>query len=48
MIIEEEKRDETDYFKGKHCRVDLEPTPIAIQTWNEASGAIVGLFHITC
>jgi hypothetical protein len=37
-----------DYFKRKHCRVDLEPTPSAIQTWNEASGVIVGLFHVTC
>src|SRR5713226_7609457 len=37
-----------DYFKRKQCRVDLEPTPTAIQTWNEARGAIVGLFHITC
>lgn len=36
------------YFKHKHCRVDLEPTPTAIQTWNEAKGAIVGLFHVTC
>ena len=38
----------SDYFKRKHCRVDLEPTPVAIQTWNEARGAIVGLFHVTC
>src|SRR5947208_8592640 len=25
-----------DYFKCKHCRVDMEPTPTAIQTWNKA------------
>jgi hypothetical protein len=37
-----------DYFKRKHCRVDLEPTPAAIRTWNEARGAILGLFHVTC
>ncbi len=37
-----------DYFKRKHCPVDLEPTPTAIQTWNEAKGDIVGLFHVTC
>src|SRR5713101_108575 len=37
-----------DYFKRKHCRVDLEPTPTAILTWTEARGAIVGLFHVTC
>lgn len=37
-----------DYFKRKHCRVDLAPTPTAIQTWNEADGAVLGLFHVTC
>jgi hypothetical protein len=37
-----------DYFERKHCRVDLEPTLAAIQTWNEARGAIAGLFHVTC
>lgn len=37
-----------DYFKRKHCPVNLEPTPTAIQLWNEARGAIVGLFHVTC
>lgn len=37
-----------DYFKRRHCRVDLEPTTTAIWTWNEAGGATVGLFHITC
>ena len=37
-----------DYFKRKNCRVDLEPTPGAIQAWNEAGGAVVGLFHVTC
>lgn len=40
--------DAADYFKRKHCRVDLEPTPTAIQTWNEARGAVAGLFHVTC
>lgn len=37
-----------DYFKRKGCQVDLEPTPRAIQTWNEARGAVLGLFHVTC
>jgi hypothetical protein len=37
-----------DYFKRKHCHVDLEPTPTAIRTWNEAGGATAGLFHVTC
>ena len=30
----------SDYFKRKHCQVDLEPTPAAIQTWNEARSAM--------
>ena len=37
-----------DYFKSKHCQVSLEPTPIAIQTWNKISGEVEGLFHVTC
>jgi hypothetical protein len=36
------------YFERKSCRVDLLPTPEAIQLWNEATGAVLGLFHITC
>ena len=38
----------TDYFTRKHCQVDLLPTPQAIQTWNEADGSVLGLFHVTC
>ena len=37
-----------DYFKRKQCQVDLLPTPQAIQAWNEADGAVIGLFHVTC
>jgi hypothetical protein len=37
-----------EYFKRKHCDVDLLPTPAAIQTWNEAEGAVISLFHVTC
>ena len=36
------------YFKRKHCRVDLAPTPTAILAWNEARDAVLGLFHVTC
>lgn len=38
----------TDYFRRKHCHVDLLPTPQAIQIWNEADGSVLGLFHVTC
>ncbi len=37
-----------DYLQRKHCQVKLLPTPKAIMAWNKASGAVVGLFHVTC
>jgi len=36
------------YFKQKVCRVELLPTPKAIEGWNKAEGAVIGLFHVTC
>ena len=36
------------YFARKDCRVVLLPTPDAIRAWNEAHGAVIGLFHVTC
>ena len=36
------------YFQLKTCRVDLLPTKKAIKAWNEAQGAVLGLFHVTC
>ncbi len=36
------------YFKKKDCQVELQPTPQAIETWNKAEGASIGLFHVTC
>jgi len=36
------------YFEGKGCRVELLPTRKAIRAWNEAEGAVIGLFHVTC
>ena len=37
-----------DYFKQKDCQVELLPTPDAIQAWNKAEGAVIGMFHVTC
>ncbi len=37
-----------DYFKRKKCQVELLPTPEAIREWNEAKGAVISLFHVTC
>jgi hypothetical protein len=36
------------YFKQRGCHVDLLPMKTAIQAWNEAEGAVIGLFHVTC
>ncbi len=36
------------YFKDHGCQVDVLPTGQAIHTWNEADGAVIGLFHVTC
>lgn len=37
-----------DYLAGEGCRVDLYLIPEAIDCWNAAEGAVLGLFHITC
>lgn len=36
------------YFQKKRCRVELLPTRQAIDVWNQAEGAVIGLFHVTC
>ena len=36
------------YFDKKGCRVDLRPMKEAMEVWNEAEGAVIGLFHVTC
>ena len=41
-------KEASEYFKNKKVRVDLSPTPEAIQQWNKAEGSIIGLFHVTC
>ena len=37
-----------DYFRRKGCSVELQPTPTATRSWNHATGAVIGLFHVTC
>jgi hypothetical protein len=37
-----------EYFKRKGCEVEVAPTPAAITAWNQARGAVIGLFHVTC
>ncbi len=36
------------FFHQKGCQVQLAPTGKAVRAWNEAEGAVIGLFHITC
>jgi hypothetical protein len=38
----------TAYFGRNDCQVELLPTPEAIQAWNAAAGAVIGLLHVTC
>lgn len=36
------------YFERKACCVEVLPTPKALKAWNDAEGAVIGLFHVTC
>ena len=36
------------YFEKKSCKVLLQPTPKAIQSFNRSQGKKIGLFHVTC
>ena len=36
------------YFQKNDCRVQLLSTKEAIDAWNKAEGAVIGLFHVTC
>ena len=37
-----------EYLARNKCQVELLPTREAIRAWNEAEGAVIGLFHVTC
>jgi len=37
-----------EYLARKGCDVVLLPTPEVIAAWNEATGRVIGLFHVTC
>jgi hypothetical protein len=38
----------SDYFDKKGCKVIVEPTPEAIQSFNRSRAKKVGLMHVTC
>jgi hypothetical protein len=37
-----------NFFARQNCTVQLYPTPVAINVWNDNSGDAIGLFHVTC
>jgi hypothetical protein len=37
-----------DFFQEHGCSVDLLPTPDAVAAWNDAEGAVIAMFHVTC
>ena len=37
-----------NFFKGKGCKVTLEATPSALDTYNRSRASKVGMFHVTC
>jgi hypothetical protein len=37
-----------EYLRERGCEVDLLPMKEALRAWNEAEGAVIGLFHVTC
>ena len=41
-------KEAADFFEEQGCQVDLLPTKEAIEAWNEATGQVIGLFHVTC
>ena len=36
------------FFDEMGCQVETLPTPKALQAWNQAEGAIIAVFHVTC
>ena len=37
-----------EFFKEMGCQVESLPTPDALEAWNQAEGALIAVFHITC
>ena len=37
-----------DFFARHRCRVILQPTPEAVETYNRKKPKAIGLFHVTC
>ncbi|MHC4355764.1 MAG: Mth938-like domain-containing protein [Planctomycetota bacterium] len=37
-----------EFFRQNAVAVELLPTPKALEAWNAAQGAVIGMFHVTC
>ncbi len=37
-----------DYFAKKKCKVKMMPTSDAVKAWNNESGKVIAMFHVTC
>lgn len=38
----------SQFFEAQNLTVVMEPTPKAIELWNEIEGRLIGLYHVTC
>lgn len=38
----------SEFFDQKNCNVIIIPTGAAIERWNNETGSVIGLFHLTC
>ena len=38
----------SDFFDQKNCNVFIIPTHDAVEKWNNETGSVIGLFHLTC
>ena len=37
-----------EYFDEHDLKVELMPTPQAVEAWNGAQGRVIAVFHVTC
>jgi hypothetical protein len=41
-------QESAEYFNQKGCEAIAQPTPVAIDIFNESKKEKIGLFHVTC
>ena len=40
--------DAQSFFNKRNCKVEINPTPVAVDKWNKSEKKTIGVFHITC